>query len=263
MFAHFPTSEISLLVSDSSSVSAPPLSQELSHQSESANAASSTWSLDKTAGTWRLIEEWIGESPTPPANPACPWLPVLCLAGISPQTGRRSWVNKPSNPPRSCQIYCRNLWSVQSKWLTGPKWLVMTRTTGKRIKGVLKCFMKWKYISRTITELSGIFCLSTKCYVNLTMQLDCWGFKPEIYYIHLASLQERVFSVALSFLKPISFLLAVTSASCPYKTFRKGQKTNRGRNGEPRCCCWRDELQLQHSLHFYQKLDGSFTFRGD
>lgn len=42
VFAHFPTSEISLLVSDSSSVSAPPLSQELSHQSKSANAASST-----------------------------------------------------------------------------------------------------------------------------------------------------------------------------------------------------------------------------
>lgn len=157
------------------------------------NAASSTWSLDKTAGTWRLIEEWIGESPTPPANPARPRLPVLCLAGISPQTGRRSWVNKPSNPPRSCQIYCRNLWSAQSEWLTGPKWLVMTRTAGKWIKGALKCFIKWKYISRTIMELSGI--LSNTFNIHPAMQLDCWFFKLEILYIRLANLQERVFSV--------------------------------------------------------------------
>lgn len=38
--AHFSITEISLLVYDSSTVSAPPISQELSHQSKSANAGS-------------------------------------------------------------------------------------------------------------------------------------------------------------------------------------------------------------------------------
>lgn len=42
-------------------------------------------------------------------------------------------------------------------------------------------------------------------------------FNPEVLHIHLADLQQRVFSIGLNFLEQISVLLVVeaTAASCP------------------------------------------------